>query len=640
MQNKALMIAFGLLATVCLIRGQGQPTGIVAGRVVDAAGSPIPAATVMLLTGPAPQGPARGQSEYNRVLTDDSGRFVFSNVRPSSYRVEANKPGWLAGALGRKRPGGSGSTIDLPEGARRNDLVITLFRAAVIAGRVIDDNGDPLIGAEVRAIKQVFIAGRAQNDQPIRTLTDDRGEYRFPGLLPGDYLVGTLSSVLSEPPGFDAVARTTPDQQPPRAYMQTMTSMGATPVIFDRASGVVGADRALIGSLTPLTDLPPLEGAWLTYPTTFHPSASTQENATVVRVKAGDVREAINITARLMPTFTVSGTLRDGDGAAAWHAVHLVPAETGDRPVVDVATAVTDSKGVFTLYGVPAGRYIARVIRVPVPNGARFGICGGTGAIPQICAVLSGPPSASPPVGSTESLWYVGEPVAVSDRPIRDLALVMHEGPRVRGSARFEGTRPQPSVDEWRSASVSLMPASGRVDLLGFPSPFSNDSRFVSASLWPGRYVIQASPPAGWYFKDATYEGRDVSSRAIDIAKDLESIVVTFTDQLRTLKGSVQVEPGASADDAMVVLFPTDQTLWVDYGRTSRLLASTRVTTSGQYSLSLPPVGDYFIVAIPEESADEWQNPSMLATLSRQAERIKVSGDASLTQQLSLKRNR
>ena len=152
--------------------------------------------------------------------------------------------------------------------------------------------------------------------------------------------------------------------------------------------------------------------------------------------------------------------------------------------------------------------------------------------------------------------------------------------------------------------------------------------------------MIRATPPEGWHFKDATYQGRDVSSRALEISADLDNVVVTFTDQARTITGSVQVEPGASAEDATVFLFPSDSTMWVDYGRSSRLMASTRVPASAQFSLRLPPPGDYFIVAIPEDSVDQWQNPEVLSKLAALGDRIRVSADTAPVQTLQLKRIR
>jgi hypothetical protein len=182
--------------------------------------------------------------------------------------------------------------------------------------------------------------------------------------------------------------------------------------------------------------------------------------------------------------------------------------------------------------------------------------------------------------------------------------------------------------------------ASGRADVVRFAVAFSVDGRFTSASLWPGRYLVRAAPPEGWQFKDATYQGRDISSRPIDVSADLDNIVITFIDKLGTIKGNVQVEPGSPVDDATVLMFPTDSALWVDFGRTNRMFASARVSTAGQFSVTLPPPGEYFIVAVPDESTEQWQSPEALAKLAPLAERLRVAGETSLTHSLQLKKVR
>ena len=609
-------------------------TGIVAGRVVDASGAPVPFAIVMLAGGPAiPAG--RGSAPGARVLSDEMGRFVFTNVAAGRLRIEASKPGWLSGALGRKRPNGAGSTFNLADGERINTFVVTLWRAAVIAGRVTDDKGDPLIDVEVRAVRQTYVAGRRQSETPIRAKTDDLGAFRFSGLLPGDYLIASLTSVLSEPPGLAGASA----QGRQQTYLQTMAAVGSAPMLFEPATGVVGPGRSLVGSLSPLGSAPSADAPWPMYPTTYHPSSLTMASASLVRVNAGDVREDAHVRVPLTRSFTVSGVVRDADGPCAWHAVHLVPAETGETPLVDVATSVTDQNGLFTFYGVPSGRYIARVVRVPWPSaGSELGVAGGTGAIPYIAQFGRGP-SAGPPAPPADPLFHASEAVTVADRAVRDLTMTLRPGPRVRGRAVFEGDRPQPTATEWATAQIIMVPASGRTDSFIWPRAFSDAGTFESASVWPGRYVIRATPPPGWLFKTATYEGRDVSEGPIDLTADLANVVVTFVSQTETIKGRVQVEPGALLDEATVLLFPADPAQWTDAPPGTRRFASSRVSAAGDFTLPPPPPGEYFMIAVPEDATADWQNPEFLRRLSPMAERVRVTG-ASITQPLQLKRVR
>ena len=452
------------LAPVCLAQVPGQPggaaapapkTALVAGRVVDHSGAGVANAVVWLRTPPPPNAPPPRGPQGDRVATNADGRFAFSGLAAGAYQIDAIKPGWLTGAYARRRPGGNSSSLEIAEGERRNDLTITVWRTAVIGGRVVDDRGDPLIGAEIRAIRQTYIAGRAQGDIPIRVRTDDRGVYRFADLLPGDYIVAVLMNVTSEPPTFAGAIRQ--GGETPRGYLQTMTSLGAMPMVFDRATSVTGGDQPLIRSLTDSVTAMSAGQPLLAYATTYFPASSSIRTAKVVTAKSGEPQEGVDFTMRLQPTFQVSGAVRDPEGPASWHAVHLIAADAGDTPVVDVSTAITDGKGAFTLFGVPRGQYILRIVRIPWPASGRLAMLGGTGAIMSI-GTVSGPPGPT----SDEPLLHASEPVVVTDRDVRDLQLVMQPGARVKGFVQFEGTATPPDLTR---VPLRIEPAGGRLDL-------------------------------------------------------------------------------------------------------------------------------------------------------------------------------
>jgi protocatechuate 3,4-dioxygenase beta subunit len=604
---------------------------VLAGRVVDAAGEPVAGAVVVVR--PHTPGATPVRSTPGRIVpvrTNDEGRFFFTDLPAGNYQLNVSKPGWLPGAYGRVRPDGAFLPIVLADAQRRTDLAVTLWRPAVITGTVSDDNQEPLIGVEVRAIRLMHIAGRRQMVIPqrpetlARQITDDRGVYRFSELTPGDYLIAVLTSVLSEPPTFAGAIRAAGET--PSSYYQTMTAVGTAPIVFDRATGVAGGGRGLVGSLSNVSGVPATDGPWATYPTTYHPASTTQSGATVIRAVSGEEHAPIDVHVRLVNAWQVSGVLSGPEGPAPWHAVHLVAADTGDVPLVDVGTAVTDAAGAFTFYGVPPGQYIARVVVTPRPPGnLRLGQAGGTGAIPYITAFSGGPGSSVMPL-QTDPLLHVSVPLTVSDRPVRGLTLTMSEGPRVRGRIVFEGAAPQLTPEQLQQIAVMPVAANGRENSSVFPGRASADLQFTTPSLWPGRYLLRATAPGGWTLHRAMYQGRDISADALDVNADIDNVVMTFTDKTTKLKGTVQVDSGMSVSDAVVLLFPTEQTSWVDYGKDSRRVVSARASENGAYTLDAPPEGDYFVVAISDADASDWQNPATLTKLASLAERLTVRG--------------
>ena len=640
-RRDAFLAAIGLVVSAAVAGSAQTPsqapaaTGLITGRVVDASGAPVANAAVAIASSSAIGSPrAPRPPSWDPMLTDAAGQFFFRDLTPGRYLLTASKPGWLGSGFGRRRPGAEAVPIEIGEGERRGNLSITLWRPAVITGRVTDDAGDPLINVEVRAVRQIFVAGRPTNDTPIRQKTDDRGVYRFSNLLPGDYIIAVLSSVLSEPAALAGAMSASGD----RDYLRTMLPIGTAPIILDRATGALAGRSTLVGSLSLLPGLPGQDGAWRVYPTTYHPGSMTRRGARVVRMAAGDTRTDIDVSVRLTDSWQVSGTLMAPDGPAAWHGIHLVQAETEDTPLVDVSTAVTDQSGGFTFFGVPPGQYIARVVRVPPPPGpgARLGIAGGTGAIPYV-ANFSPMPSgdAAIPV-PTEPLLHASEPVTVGAGHLRDLNVTMRPGPRVTGRAHFEGSAAMPTPAEWRAMTVDLQPANGRPDPLFSPGRFTEDGRFTTPSLWPGRYLIRAAGPSRWTFKSATVAGREVGSAAIDITADLENVVITFTDKIGEINGTVRDPNSSTTVSATVLLFPDDPAGWVDYGRASRRVASASTDIKGGFTLTMPPDGGYCLIAIRDEDADNWRNPEFLARLARSAERLQIRGDTSLTRSLQV----
>ncbi len=61
--------------------------------------------------------------------------------------------------------------------------------AAVISGRVVDQDGDPIAYASVEALQYGYQSGKKSLRQIGNARSDDRGEYRIFGLMPGRYYV-------------------------------------------------------------------------------------------------------------------------------------------------------------------------------------------------------------------------------------------------------------------------------------------------------------------------------------------------------------------------------------------------------------------------------------------------------------------
>jgi hypothetical protein len=347
------------------------------------------------------------------------------------------------------------------------------------------------------------------------------------------------------------------------------------------------------------------------YRTAFYADASTPVEASIVSLTSGDERAGVDFQLRLTPTVRVSGIAIGPDGPVATLPVRLVV--PGDRIVsdteFDVATSVTTADGRFGFYGVPPGQFLLRAQRMPVLS----------------LAPAPGSPSEAPLFAAIEL------PVGTSD--IDDLTVRLSDAFSVSGRVEFESQKSAAVPASPKGAGLMLLPADGQTPnilTLGRPTPIGQDGTFRRDGIVPGRYFLSLfSVPAPWQVKSATLDGRDAYDRPIEIANgDVANVVVTLTDQLAQLSGTVSAPASFSSAEAIVVLFPANYRTWIDGGMNPRLVRTARVASSGTYTLPGLTAGDYLAVAIDRGDEGDLQDPAFIETLSRSATLVAIANDA------------
>lgn len=602
--------------------GRRELGGAVVGRVTDAAGVPISRAIVSIV--PAAVNGFRAP----RVLADDQGRFLFRQLPPGRYAVTASKYGWIDGGFGRRWWGGSSEAIELQADEQRTAVDVVLWKAAEISGRVLDEADQAIGHADVRVARIDYIAGYERAEFVDRVVTDERGVYRVSNLRPGKHIVVVPAAVLSVPAYGGAGDR---------RVIHRIRTIGAAPKGIVQPIIPTGVEKWIFE--VPLTPpvIPPTRGPWNTYTTTFYPSGSDVRRADRLMLEPGDERRGVDVVMHVTETHEVSGQVKTHIGQASGYAVHLVAAEVADAPLVDVAAAVTDDEGRFRLLAVPNGRYLARVVRAPLPinGGLSLGVGRLGDSVRERVETLStgGRPEASEP------LLYAEQPVVVNGDAVDDVALALRAGISVSGSAKFEGdTAAASSRGGLRTLRVAVEPADGySFGHVIPPTRFSEDGRFVAPSLPPGRYLIRISGSRpGWTFKGATYLGRDVSETPLDIVADIGQIVMNFTQRPTVIEGTVASLNGEAAA-AVVVLFPVEPRGWQDFGRTSRRVRRREVDQTGHFRLVGIPPGRYCLVAVADTQAVDTNNPAVLGRLAPLAERVDIAESSTLRVALRVK---
>jgi protocatechuate 3,4-dioxygenase beta subunit len=152
------------------------PISQVAGRVLDEAGNPIPAARVILEN-------ERADSCLAEETTEALGRFAIAGIPPSRYKLHVSAADHLPA---EPQP------VQVLAGSNVTDLEILLSDGAVIEGQVTTADGDPAVGAEVRLadLSSPLAPGAARRFAFIAsTRTDGDGRYRLGGVATGHHRV-------------------------------------------------------------------------------------------------------------------------------------------------------------------------------------------------------------------------------------------------------------------------------------------------------------------------------------------------------------------------------------------------------------------------------------------------------------------
>jgi hypothetical protein len=575
------------------VRVSGQPlqkpavgSGLIVGQVIDAGTRRPIAGAIVAMTGPGIQPP--------RILTGGDGRFVFRDLPRGTFTISATRSGFADGVSGRRRPAGPSQPVTLDDGERVGDVAVRMWKFGAITGTVIDETGEPIVGAQIRAFRRDMVGGRRRFVSLPPAITDDRGVYRLGNLLPGEYSVGAVARPVAVPLAF---AQEAGNRIPPAP-----AEIGGTPPLPGTSMGVqVGDVGYSIGRGLAIPP-PPSGDRLLVYPPTLYPSATSLAQATVIALTSGEERSAIDLQMRPAPTVHVSGTVVGPEGVAPAMTVRLLPAGPDEGALeLDAMTAVTDRNGIFTFPAVPAGEYSLRAVSRPRA------------------------PVATDRVD--RALW-ADLPLTIGRTDIVGLTVTLQPGLRISGRFEFEGATGRPTASGLQQVPLAIESADGMgaVPIPTPPSRVDDAGQFTTVGLGPGRYFVRvAGSPKGWMFKTATYNGRDVADAPLDLqGGDANGVVITFTDRWTGMRGVVQAPRGGPDADAVVLVFPTDAHGWASYGTNVRRVRSVRTSRTGEYSLHSLPIGDYYVIALPDEQAVDWQDPKFLEGLVLGARRVTI----------------
>ena len=555
-------------------------SGIVAGRVTssEAGDTPVRRAIVTLIS--------TERVESVSAVTDNEGRFAFTGLAEGRYTLNARKAAHLSVNYGAKRPGRPGTTLILAAGQRLIDLRLVLQPGAVISGLVRLANGDPVPNTQVVAVPVAQANAGGRYVDPMTFRTDDRGEFRIYGLVPDTYLIAVTPTI----------GRTEIHQRAAAEYEELFRSLAQRP------------PQPLAPGATPTPVAPPPPVPLSGFAPTYYPGTPVSANAVPVTVRAGEVREGVDIAVAMVRVGMISGIVRGIDGQPTQNVEISVAPGGPPLPIsasLNIRTSRPDKEGKFTLTNVAPGSY-----RITARAGGVTYSDGGTSLNIR---------------GELQTQWAVAD-VLVQGEDVEGVQLQLQPGLTLTGRMVAAGNAPPPET--WKGASIRIQErrsAPAGVLLNGIPTSASaqrsanalDDGTFEITGVQPANYEIEITLPSAlrsvWSVKSIMAGGREVRDAPLTFDQgSLTGVTVILTDQPTQLTGTLSLASGQAATDYYVVVFPEERALWHERSPRIRVM---RPAADGTFSTRDLLPGKYRIAALTDVEEAEWRTAAFLESV-------------------------
>lgn len=300
------------------------PSAIIEGSVINIQNSrTIPRATVTLLR-------VKGVGSKSQRC-DSSGHFIFQNVEPGSYRLTAQRQGFFSDATKREYQ----PMIEVVAGEHVKNMPVRLMPAAVLSGEVLDEYNDPVPDVEIRLLSIQMKLGQMNLKVAGKTITDDRGQYRVPGLHPGKYYV---------------VA----EYKPNHAAMEALSSMIAEKLMERRPASSAPQNEPLHVDAQQESGDPAY-----TYAPLFYPATNDFQQAQSLKLNPGD-ELAANFLMVSSPVVSIRGKVINGLTGRPPAGASVAAFWTTYMQGEGMPAQVSGEDGTFEIRGLAPGIYTLR----------------------------------------------------------------------------------------------------------------------------------------------------------------------------------------------------------------------------------------------------------------------------------------
>lgn len=333
------------------------------------------------------------------------------------------------------------------------------------------------------------------------------------------------------------------------------------------------------GVLTPIASSSSsiLKGPSLTsYAATYFPSSLLEKDSTRIRLQSGERRAGADVLTRLVSLGSLEGQV-------------IVPVGSDPIGKVDVYDATTSGPAI-TSVPLRKGRFLISELR-PGPY--------------RIIATL--------PDSGLRSSALAGLP---EGEAVKNIMLTAHPAARLSGHVIL------PDSEVGAAPPVTRLAAYGRLSDDGTTvtavASVGADGSFMFSDLDAGEYAIRTpasgTPQTTWALVSIKVDKDELIDNSLELhpGEDLHNVLVTFSNQLGEVFGSVTNEIGAGLPHVTLVLFPENREAWKAFR--PRVFASMSALT-GEYRIKGVPKGRYRIAAVRDPKPNQWLLPTFLESI-------------------------
>lgn len=503
------------------------------------------------------------------AFANNQGEFRVEKLAAGKYYVTVEGPGVAA-------PSGLGMRLPIPMTAipRREDfpeivpkhdaeftvdgtnavtLEVRVKRGGTVSGKVFKPNGSPAENVMVNLVSRDQSGGGPIMSQ-FTAHTDKDGVFRFVNVPPADYLVS--AAVDNNRASLDIRAR------------------------------MRGEARIV----------------------TYHPAATSANDAASIRVTPGQETSAVNITLVSRNAYQVAGTvLRQRDGSPIAGATVLLRSKNAEAsgplmPGLAQRTTHTDAQGNWSFAAVTEGDYVVTAL-APINRPRR----------PD-----TGEPDRERAFRESRQRFLVKQQdILVSGADFQGLALAISGPGSIRGIVETDDGTPLPTD---LVIFLELVTESNRP---GPPLPvkLGADGSFQFSEIQAGEVFLSAAFPSGskYIVESVTAGESNLKRTPLQVVEGAEAgpVRIRISAGLAVVSGRVLSKTGEGLADWVVLIIPADAS--EQRFRTSML--SVRTSADGSFRVSGAP-GEYLIIARSQNELPGLLTPEFFRNGMPDAERI------------------